>query len=127
MDAAAAVVLAVAHQRDQALAHIDSAERKRQDVSQDVAIQQSVLSLIGWAALAIDEPERARPSSAHIVDLPPDSIELPYTWYLLGGCRRRLGDEAGGRECDAKAAATRFGSVWEHRARERLAAEGVEA
>jgi hypothetical protein len=46
---------------------------------------------------------------------------------LLGSCRRQLGDEAGGRECDAMAASTHFGSVWERRARERLAAEGVTA
>jgi hypothetical protein len=46
-------------------------------------------------------------------------------WSHLGGCRRQLGDEAGRRECDLNAEAPRFGAVREHRARERLAAEGV--
>ena len=41
--------------------------------------------------------------------------------------RPSVDESAGGRECDAKAAATHFGSVWERRARERLAAEGVTA
>jgi tetratricopeptide (TPR) repeat protein len=125
LDAASALVHALGGQPDQARACIDSAELSRQDLPQDVEMQKVVLSQIGWAALAIDEPGRAESYLRAYLDLPPDPIELPYTWYLLGSCRRRLGDEAGGRECDAKAAATHFGSVWERRARERLAAEGV--
>jgi hypothetical protein len=62
--------------------------------------------------LAIDVPVRAEDFLRALLELRPDPILLPRTWYHLGECRRRLGDVAGGRECDAKAAATRFGSVW---------------
>jgi tetratricopeptide (TPR) repeat protein len=124
-DAAAALVYALAHDRDRALGRIDSAERGRHDVLQDGTTQRTVLTRLGRAALAVDEPERAEAFLLAFLELPPDPLHVPFTWYHLAGCRRRLGDEAGGRECDAKAASTRFGSRWERLARERLTVEGV--
>jgi tetratricopeptide (TPR) repeat protein len=127
VDASAALVYALVDERDEALARIDAAERGRHDVPQDGTTQRSVLSQLGWAALAVDEPARAEGFLRAYLELRPDPLYLPYAWYHLGGCRRRLGDEAGGRECDARAASTRFGCRWERLARERLAADGVTA
>jgi hypothetical protein len=127
LDAAAALVHALLGQREQALARIESAENRRHAFSQDRTTQKAVLSHLGWAALAVDEPARAEAFLRGFLELDPDPLYLPYAWYHLGGCRRRLGDEAGGREWDAKAASTRFGTRWERRAGERLAAEGVTA
>jgi tetratricopeptide (TPR) repeat protein len=123
--ASAALVHALLGERDRSLARIDSAERGRHALAQDGTTQQAVLSLLGWAALAIDEPARAEAFLREFLALRPDPLHLPFAWYHLGGCRRRLGDEAGGREWDARAASTRLGTRWERRARERLATEGV--
>jgi tetratricopeptide (TPR) repeat protein len=125
LDACAALVHALLGNRNQSLARIDAAERKRHAFTEDPAIQKVVLSHLGWAALAIDEPATAEAFLREFLDLQPDPVYLPYAWYHLGGCRRRLGDEVGGRECDTKATSTRFGVRWEDRARERLADEGL--
>jgi tetratricopeptide (TPR) repeat protein len=122
-NASAALVEALAGDRDRALARIESAERGRRAVPQDGRTQVSVLSLLGRAALAVDEPGRAEVFVRELLDLGPDPVYLPFAWFHLGECRRRLDDESGGVECDAKAASTRFGTRWERLARERLEAE----
>ncbi len=71
LDAAAAFVHARANDRARALARIGSAALGRQDVPQDISIQRSVLSLLGWAALAVDEPELGETFLRAYLDLPP--------------------------------------------------------
>jgi tetratricopeptide (TPR) repeat protein len=127
LDAAAALVYALAGERDEALDRIASADRGRHDVPEDGSTQRSVLSLLGWAALEVDDPERAEDFLHSFLDLEPDPLYWPYAWYHLATCRRGLGDEAGGREYDAMAASSRFGCRWERYARERLAADGIRA
>jgi tetratricopeptide (TPR) repeat protein len=125
LDAAAALVHALGHDRDRALARVESAEQGRTNVPEDSLTQRSALYLLGRAALALDEPERAGAFLCEYLDRGPDSIYQPYAWYHLGECRRRLGDEAGGLECDRQAGSARFGTLWERLARVRLAAAGV--
>ena len=125
LDAAAALVHALGHKRNRALARIASAEEGRARVPQDGTTQRAVLYLLGRAALLLDEPRRAEGFLREYLDRGPDPVFHAYAWYHLGGCRRMLGDESSGRDCDRKAASTRFGTLWERLARERLAAEGA--
>jgi len=125
LDASAALVHALRDERDLALARIAAAEEGRRKVPADGTTQKSTLSLLGRAALRIDLPERAESFLRAYLELKPDPLYLPFAFYHLAECRRRIGDEAGGREFDTKAAATRFGSQWERLARERLAALGA--
>jgi tetratricopeptide (TPR) repeat protein len=125
LDATAALTYALAGEREEAVARIGSVDKGRHAFPEDRGTQDSVLSRLGWATLEVGRPERAEAFLREFLDRRPDPLYLPYAWYLLGGCRRRLGDESGGRECDVKAASTRTGCRWERYARERLAAEGV--
>ena len=123
LDAAAALVLAFRHERDLAVDRIASACEGRTRLSKDRSTQQAALVFLGRAALLIDEPERAETFLTEYLDLKPEPVSYPFTYYHLAECRRRLGDEAGGHALDSKAASTHFGSRWEQAARERLAAE----
>ena len=96
LDAAAALVHALGHKRDPALARIASAEEGRARVPQDGTTQRAVLYLLGRAALLLDEPGRAEAFLREYLDRGPDPVFHAYAWYHLGGCRRRLGDESAG-------------------------------
>ncbi len=56
------------------------------------------------------------------LELNPDPLYLPCTYYLSAECRRLLGDARGAAELYAKAASNRFGTRWEDLARQRLIA-----
>ena len=102
-----------------------SAEEGLKIVTDDGTAQRAALYLMGRAALRLDEPESAESFLRAYLELNPSPIYLPYVHYHLAECRRRLGDEAGGRALDQKAAAAGFGNQWERLARERLAAEAA--
>ncbi len=125
LHSSAALVYALAGRRDDAMTGIEVAEEGRGAVPDDGGTQRGALYLLGRAALRIDEPEWAEALLAEYLDRGPNPVYHPYAWYHLGECRRRLGDESGGREHERRAASTRFGTVWERLARERLAADGV--
>jgi tetratricopeptide (TPR) repeat protein len=125
LHSSAAVVHALAGQRDEAIARIEAAEEGRRGVPEDETAQRGALYLVGRAALLIAEPEWAESLLDEYLDRRPDPVFRPYAFYHLAECRRRLGDESGGREHDREAASTQFGSVWERLARERLTATSV--
>ncbi len=102
LDAAAALVHALGHKRDRALARIASAEEGRARVPQDGTTQRAVLYLLGRAALLLDEPRRAEGFLREYLDRGPDPVFHAYAWYHLGGCRRRLGDESSGAIATAR-------------------------
>ncbi len=72
-------------------------------------------------------PSRTRSSCAAYLNLNPDPLYRPYAYYHLAECRRRLGDKAGGRAFGVQAASTRYGTLYEQLARERLARDLLEA
>jgi tetratricopeptide (TPR) repeat protein len=125
LHSSAALVHALAGRRDEAMHRINAAEEGRGAVPEDGSTQRGALYLLGRAALAIDEPEWAEALLREYHDRAPNPVFHPYLWYHLAECRRRLGDESGGREHDRQAASTRYGTIWERLARERLAGEGV--
>jgi tetratricopeptide (TPR) repeat protein len=125
LHSSAAVVHALAGHRDEAIARIEAAEEGRHGVPEDVGTQRGALYLIGRAALLIAEPEWAETLLQEYLDSGPNPVFRPYAFYHLAECRRRLGDESGGRAHDREAASTQFGAVWERLARERLATTGV--
>ena len=123
LDASAALVHSFRVERDLALARIASACEGCQNYLEDRPTQLNALVLLIRAALLIDEPERAESFLNDLLKFKPDSLNYPFAYFQLAECRRRRGDEAGGREFDTKAASTHFGTRWERLARERLAAE----
>jgi tetratricopeptide (TPR) repeat protein len=125
LHSSAALVLALAGRRDEAMDRIELADDGRRGIPEDGSAQRGALYLLGRAALLIGDPEPAEAFLREYLDRGPQPAYQPYLWYHLAECRRRLGDEAGGRELDRKAASTSYGTVWEQLARERLAAEGV--
>jgi tetratricopeptide (TPR) repeat protein len=124
LDAAAALVHALANDREAALARMASADEHRQDVLSDGTTQRATLYLLGRAALLVGEPACAETLLRASFELNPDPVHWPHLYYYLAGCRRMLGDAAGGDDFDTKAASTQFGTHWERLARERLAARG---
>jgi tetratricopeptide (TPR) repeat protein len=121
----AALVLALAGRRDEAMDRIELADDGRRAIPEDGNAHHGALALIGRAALLIGDPELAEAFLGESLDRGAQPVYRPYLWYHLAECRRRLGDLAGGREVDREAASTSFGTQWERLARERLAGEGV--
>jgi len=125
LNADAALVHGFRGERDLAMERIASACESREKVASDRSVQQAMLVNLGRTALLIDEPERAETFLNEFLELKPDPVSYPFTYYHLAQCRRRAGDEIGGREFDIKASSTDFGSRWERLARERLTADNV--
>lgn len=123
-DATAALVHALLGEVEPARSRIEAAERARLEVSQDAGTQRGVLSLIGRAALLIDEPELAEASLEAFREHGIDPLLQAFYWYHLATARRQLGDDRAGKEFDLKAASFDFGTRWERLARERLEADG---
>jgi tetratricopeptide (TPR) repeat protein len=126
LDAAAALVHAKCHERDQASARMASSLERLKVIPESLATRKGALYILGRAALENDEPERAEEFLRAYLDLNPDPLYRPYAYYHLAECRRRLGDKAGGRALDVQAASTRFGTLYEQLARERLARDLLE-
>ncbi len=125
LHSSAALVLAVAGRHDEAMDRIRLADDGRRGIPEDGSAQRGRCYLLGRAALLIGDPELAEAFLREYRDRGAQPVFQPYLWYHLAECRRRLGDETGGRELDRKAASGSFGTLWEQLARERLAADGV--
>jgi tetratricopeptide (TPR) repeat protein len=121
----AALVLALAGRRDEAMDWIELADDVRRGIPEDGSAQHGALCLLGRAALLIGDPELGEAFLREHLDRGSEPVYLPYLWYHLAECRRRLGDDVGGRELDRMAASASFGTQWERLARERFAAEGA--
>jgi tetratricopeptide (TPR) repeat protein len=127
LSASAALVHALLGDRDQALVRMAAGEKGREQLPEDTGTHKAVLYLLGRAALSIDEPERCEQFYRDYLKLNPDPLYHPCAYLHLAESRRRLGDPAGAREFNTKAAATKYGSRWELLARERLAGQGAPA
>ena len=121
---AAARVHALRGERELAIERIESAVEGARNISSDIATQRSVFYHGGRAALDIDDTDRAQILLDRYRELNPDPVFEPGLYYHLAECRRKLLDSDGEREFLIKAAAFQFGTQWEGRARERLAALG---
>jgi tetratricopeptide (TPR) repeat protein len=121
LDASAALVHALLHERDLALARMAAAEERRKTLPGDSGTHRAALYLLGRAALLLDDPECCEHLFRAYLELKPDPLYHPYAYYHLAECRHRLGDLAGAQELDTKAASTHFGTRWERLASERLA------
>jgi len=125
LDASAALVHALLHERDQSIARIAASEGGRKKLPGDSSTHRGALYLLGKAALVLDDPERCEFFYRAYLELKPDPLYHPCACYHLASCRRRLGDLTGAHELDTKAASTRYGTRWERLARERLEAIGA--
>jgi tetratricopeptide (TPR) repeat protein len=118
----AALVYALAQEREPALAQIAAAERGRMKFLNDGATQRAAFLHLGRAALLIDDAERAQSWLRSYLDLNPDPMYLPCAYYLLAECCRLVRNASEAKELYARAASTRMGTRWESLALERLAA-----
>jgi tetratricopeptide (TPR) repeat protein len=123
----AALVCGLANERDLARAQIAAAEQGRTQFLSDGATQRAAYLHLGRAALLIGEPEQARSWLRSYLELTPDPLYLPCTYYLLAESCRLLGDAGDAEELYGKAASSRIGTRWEDLARQRLAASGASA
>jgi tetratricopeptide (TPR) repeat protein len=110
---------------DQAIAHLDLADNTLEDTGEDRTSRKSALKLLGRAALALDDPQRAENDFRAYMDLVVDPVYRPSVLYFLAECRRRQGDLPGARNLNREAAATDYGVLYERLARERLRSTGA--
>jgi tetratricopeptide (TPR) repeat protein len=120
LDAIAALVHAMRGERADASARIAAAEASLDTIPEELRIQKGTLLLIGRAALLIDRTAQAEALLQSLLKLDPNPAVRPEILFHLADCRRRQGDLEGARELDLSAAATRFGTLYERRARDRL-------
>ena len=114
------LIHALRHERANALDRIASAEGDLKQVPDDGTAQRAALYLLGRAALALDQPDRAETFLFAYLELDPNPLFRPYAYYHLGECRRGLGDLAGGIAYDKKAASSGIDNCWTRLAAERL-------
>jgi tetratricopeptide (TPR) repeat protein len=125
LDASAALVFALCHEREQAHARIASADIGRKEIAEDGTTQRAVLYLLGRAAMALNEPESCERFFHDYLDRLPDPLYRPCAYFHLAECRQAVGDSAVAHELYTKAVSPGFGTRWERLARERLTTLGA--
>ena len=125
LDAAAALVHALGHKRDPALARIASAEEGRASAAKTVRPSERCSTCSAGPPSCSTSPGGRRVSSASISIAGPILCSTPTRGIILADAGGGSATSPRGADCDRKAASTRFGTLWERLARERLAAEGA--